>query len=213
MLQESGGEHAVPPLVNISLCDEDPSTSGVDFKPVSSAYSASVTTIVSANKKAQPTVDPDTKYAGEDITKEQRFDPKIQEIVTYLEQDVLPTDERRARRLALEQSCFNVVDGFLYFCDIHPPYRMRTAVPEQLRPILLAEAHSGRFSGHFAEKSMYGVLARRYWWDGMRADVHRKCRACLPCATRKGPGHQSHPPLKLVPVGGPVDRVGVDVLS
>ena len=47
----------------------------------------------------------------------------------------------------------------------------------------------------------------------MRADVRRKCRSCLVCATRKGPGRRTYPPLKPIPVGGPFERIGVDVLQ
>ncbi len=90
---------------------------------------------------------------------------------------------------------------------------MRLAVPESWKSLLLAEVHSGRFAGHFAEKSLYGLLNRRYWWDGMRGDVRRKCRECLTCVTRKGPGRSSFPPLKPIPVGGPFECVGVDVLQ
>ncbi len=125
----------------------------------------------------------------------------------------LPEEQHRAKRLVLERPRFDLVDGVLYFCDIRPPYRMRLAIPEKLRPALLAKAHSGRFAGHFTEKGLFGLGSRRYWWDGMRSDVRRTCRSCLPCATRKGPGRHVRPPLKPIPVGGPFARVGVDALQ
>ena len=46
-----------------------------------------------------------------------------------------------------------------------------------------------------------------------RADTRRHCRSCLVCASRKGTGRASHPPLQSIPVGGPFHRVGVDVLQ
>ena len=86
-------------------------------------------------------------------------------------------------------------------------------VPQDLRTELLTEAHSGKFSGHFAERRVYDLLRRRYWWKGMHADVKRHCRSCLTCATRKGTGRAFKPPLQPIPVGGPFHRVGVDVLQ
>ena len=77
----------------------------------------------------------------------------------------------------------------------------------------MEETHSGRISGHFAEKALYGILAKRYWWDGMRGDVRRHCRACLPCLTRDGTGRRLHPKLCPIPVGCPFERVAVDVLT
>lgn len=47
----------------------------------------------------------------------------------------------------------------------------------------------------------------------MRADVRRYCRACLVCASRTGQDRVLRPPLKSIPVGGPFQCVGVDVLQ
>ena len=47
----------------------------------------------------------------------------------------------------------------------------------------------------------------------MRAEVRKHCRACLVCATRKGPGRQKRPPLQPIPIGWPFHRIGVDVLQ
>ena len=46
----------------------------------------------------------------------------------------------------------------------------------------------------------------------MRADIEKWCLGCLVCATRHI-GHKVLPPLTPIPVGGPFDRVGVDVLQ
>ena len=56
-------------------------------------------------------------------------------------------------------------------------------------------------------------LRRSYWWQGMRSDVRIHCRSCLTCATRRGVGRATHPPLQPIPVGGPFHCVGVDILK
>lgn len=78
-----------------------------------------------------------------EIAVEQRKDPKLKDIIEYIERETLPDDPQRARRIALERPRFGLLDGVLYFCETKPPYRMRMAVPECLQPLLLAEAHSG----------------------------------------------------------------------
>ena len=40
------------------------------------------------------------------------------------------------------------------------------AVPANSQRKMLEEAHGGCLSGHFAARSMYNILARRYWWVG-----------------------------------------------
>ena len=47
----------------------------------------------------------------------------------------------------------------------------------------------------------------------MRSDVRRFCRACISCASRKGPGRAVRPPLSPIPVKKPFQRVAVDVLT
>ena len=46
----------------------------------------------------------------------------------------------------------------------------------------------------------------------MRADIVTWCRECITCATRQ-PGKKLRAPLVPVPVAGPFDRVGVDILQ
>ena len=78
---------------------------------------------------------------------------------------------------------------------------------------ILAELHGGRFAGHLAERSLFNTLVKRYWWDGMRRDVRRHCLSCLTCATRKGPGRTTRPPLQPIPIGNPFHLVGIDILQ
>ena len=90
---------------------------------------------------------------------------------------------------------------------------MENCSSEGVRATLLSETHDGKFAGHFGEQKVYNLLRKMYWWDGMRADIRRYCRSCLICATRKGTGRATRPPLQPISVGGPFHRVGVDVLQ
>ena len=71
---------------------------------------------------------------------------------------------------------------------------------------------SGHFSGHFAAKGFYAKSSRHYWWPGMHSEVHRYCRRCLTCAHRSR-RQRTKPPLKSIPIGGPFERVGVDIME
>ena len=46
----------------------------------------------------------------------------------------------------------------------------------------------------------------------MRTDILKWCKACLICATRRT-GRATKPPLTPIPVSGPFDRVGVNVIK
>ena len=118
-----------------------------------------------------------------------------------------------AKKLALEQDQYNIIDGILHHENPANQGYLRIVVPKTLQQEVLKEAHSGRFAGHFAERRVYNTLKKSYWWKGMRAAVRTHCRSCLTCATRKGTGRASRPPLQPIAVGGPFHRMGVDVLQ
>ena len=148
-----------------------------------------------------------------DVGKLQRADEELIPIFNYLENDVLPSDEKQARRLAMERSNFELIDKVLYYENPAVPESWRIVVPKSLRSALLKETHGGKFAGHFAERKIYSTLRTKYWWKGMRGDVRQYCRSCLVCASRKGPGRALRPQLQPIPVGGPFHMVGVDVLQ
>ncbi len=62
------------------------------------------------------------------------------------------------------------------------------------------------------DAKIYSELKRHYWWPGMRADIGRWSRGCLICATHSTE-RAIRPPLTPIPVNGPFDRVGVDVIQ
>ena len=143
----------------------------------------------------------------------QQQDPELAEIICFIEEDKIPDDDKRARKLALQRSSFALLEGVLHYVDPARRDRPRLAVPSELRKELMQETHSGGFSGHFATKGLYEKLARRFWWNNMYSDIHRFCRSCLTCAAYRGSGRRHRPPLQPIPVGGPWERLGVDILE
>ena len=80
-----------------------------------------------------------------------RYNKKILEMILYLEKDQLPEDVAKAKKIALESSQYELLDGVLYHTTPGQTGMLCVVVPNDLRTDLLAEAHSGKFSGHFAE--------------------------------------------------------------
>ena len=104
---------------------------------------------------------------------------------------------------------FTVLDNILY--HIESEKTSRVVVPETDRKVLFDEAHAGMLGVHLRGAKIHSQLSRHYWWPKMRADIEKWCHSCLVCATRHV-GHRVIPPLTPIPVGGPFDRVGVDVV-
>ena len=151
-----------------------------------------------------------TQEPTEDLSTLQRQDKELHTVITYLETGVLPPDDRLARRLVLTQSQFVIEDKVLYW--VAGDATLRVIPPECMRQKLFQDAHHGPFGGHLSDTKVHSQIRKHYWWNGMRADITRWSRACLVCATY-GHGRTVRPPLSPIPVSGPFDRVGVDIIQ
>ena len=144
------------------------------------------------------------------LSKRQSTDPELKEMMMYLDTGELPDDDKRAREIVLGKSQFTLRDGVLY--RVESDKSLRVIPPPDDRKKLFTEVHSGPFSGHLRKAKIHSELSHHYWWPRMRADLTDWCRSCLKCASRSV-GRPVRPPLTPIPVGGPFDRVGVDVLQ
>ena len=147
---------------------------------------------------------------GRTLSEQQREDPDVAAIIDYQQKGVLPEEETAARELVLGASLYTLVDGVLYHVEGNKTLHL--IPPAAYRHQLFQEAHEGPFAGHLREAKIFGQLARHYWWRGMRRHIQQWCRACLTCANR-GIGRPKRPLLTPIPVAGPFDRVGVDVVK
>ena len=134
-------------------------------------------------------------------------------MIVYLEAETLPEDEKASKKLLFESKYYKMIDAVLHHEHQTDPGKWCIVVLKEEQPKLLREYHGGRFAEHFSERKMYNTLRQQHLWKGMQSDVRHHCRSCLPCATRKGTGKPSRPPLKPIEVGGPFHRVGVDMLQ
>ena len=150
--------------------------------------------------------------SGEDtsLSQRQRDDPDLKPIILYLEGDQLPDDNKKARELVLGREQDTMQDGVLF--HVEKDKTLRVVPPTADRRTLFNESHSGVFGAHLREVKIHSQLSRHYWWPSMRSDIRAWCAACLTCVTR-GTSRAHRALLTPIPVTGPFDRVGVDVIQ
>ena len=158
--------------------------------------------------ESSPTVDEQS-----DLKEEQRKDPSIQEIIAFLQQNVLPADEKKARKMALQGPLFCIVDDILYFVDLKKDGGQRVVLPKQLQRKVMEECHGGKFGGHFSGARLYNQLSRHWWWENMHADIVTFCKSCPECATATGGCRPSKPHLSPIPVQRPFQIIGLDLME
>ncbi|KAL1272916.1 hypothetical protein QQF64_028778 [Cirrhinus molitorella] len=91
--------------------------------------------------------------------------------------------------------------------------RWQVVVPRSLREGVIRSAHGTVGSGHFGVSKTLKRVRQGFYWGLVRRDVEDFCRRCDECTARKGPPGRSLAPLQQFPVGGPMQRVGVDILG
>ena len=130
----------------------------------------------------------------------------LSEIITFLETGVLPEDNKLT---SITQSQYTLEEGILY--RVEPDGSLRVIPPEKRREELFRTAHAGAFGAHLRDAKVFSELRHHFWWPGMCTDVTPWSRGCLTFATYST-GKAVYPPLTPIPVSGPFDRIGVDVI-
>lgn len=144
---------------------------------------------------------------------EQRKDPDVMEVIKFLEDGVLPGDRDRARKLALQENLFVIIDRILYHLDSKHDHRKQVVVPRHLQKRIMEETHRGPMSGHFSGQRLFNTLRARWWWKGMFGDAQQFAKGCPECAVVSGGGRMLRPPLHPIPVTRPFQILGVDVMD
>lgn len=209
----SGRSNAGADALSRSPCDATNVNSVATDSVAPTERVSEASTTIDSDDPFPLTLSEATQQKLQELSTMQKFCEELKPMFLYLADGTLPEDEKIARKVVLESCHFDLLDDVLHHENPHSPGKWCVAVPMMLRPDLLEDAHNGLLAGHLAEKRVYDRLRRGYWWQGMRRDVRKHCRSCLTCATRRGVGRASHPPLQPIPVGGPFHCVGVDILK
>ena len=107
----------------------------------------------------------------------QRRDPELTAMIDFLENDILPTNDRDARKILLTSDNFSIgQDGLLYHIDFNQRRNARESfsqlvVPAALHFEFLSNVHDHIAGAHFGLNKTFSKLKQRYWWKGMFKDV------------------------------------------
>ena len=149
----------------------------------------------------------------------QRRDPELAALIDFLENDILPTNDKYTCKILLTSENFYIgQDGLLYNIDLNRRRNAcesfsRLVIPAALRLEILSNVHDHIAGAHFGLNKTFSKLKQRYWWKGMFKDVEHWVKSCVECSMRKSPQNSKKAPLLPIPVEGAFDRVAVEVLG
>ena len=116
----------------------------------------------------------------EELSKRQRSDAALEEVVTALEDGSSGLAPHRL-------SDFRLDKGILYRRGSGGGRGWRLVVPRCLRYDVLRSCHEDPTSGHEGQEKTLKRLEARFWWSGVRRHVRKYVSGCMFCQMRKTP--------------------------
>ena len=104
----------------------------------------------SAHQHATPSDDDnfpyETKLTIEIVINEQRLDRKLLPLIKYLDEDILPNDDKLARKILLLSANYNYTDGLLYHQQASRDRKInqlhkQLVISDNSRAVILKEFH------------------------------------------------------------------------
>ena len=109
-------------------------------------------------------------------------------------------------------SQFLLKDGLLYRRTCRGK-RPRLVIPVSLQNDVLKEAHDSPVAGHLGFSKTLGRISSKYFWAKMSTDVKFWVQSCFTCQVHKAQPAPGRAPLNPIPVTGPFDMMGVDIVG
>jgi len=141
-------------------------------------------------------------------------------MLQFLDQDMLPDDQRQARDILLQADQYFVHEGLLYHVwhtpsRRHMPERntVQLYIPVTMVNLILNNCHDNVLAAHFGFHRTYHKIRQRYFWKRMYRDVDNWVRSCTSCSQRKTHRHKVIAPMMTLKVPGAFERVSVDILG
>ncbi len=157
-----------------------------------------------------------------DVVRLQRTDAAYTDIIDYLEHDILPADETRARVVLWESPMFTICDDALYRVYVREgkgPRVQRTglqlAIPRSLIAVILANAHDSPVSGgHFGISRTIEKVREKYYFPKLCTEITKYVKSCVICCQRKRAAVPTNAAITPMPVpDAPWVRVSTDMLT
>ena len=106
-----------------------------------------------------------------------------------------------------------LTDGILYrrYQTALKSSVVQCVAPKEIRKFILEQLHNTKLAGHLGVTKTCERVKQRFYWPRYREDVTLWCRKCFACAQTSK--RRTKAPLVHELVGGPLERVGLDIIG
>ena len=145
--------------------------------------------------------------------------PDCANIIAYLTDGSLPSDNALARKIVMQADNYVYHNQTLY--HLHTTRRKRLnqidpvvkqlVIPRSLREFILKNYHDN--NNHIGMDKIYETIRHKFYWPNLYADVHAWIKSCAACQKGKL-GKQNKAPLRSVEIEASIfDRWHIDHLQ
>lgn len=161
-----------------------------------------------------------TAWTDAELIEWQNEDHCLKKIVQWMESEqkppwsVMRSEGSQMRTYWSMWSQLRLKRGILHVQDVSSERGpLRLIAPLKIRQIILEHLHNNRTAAHLGMTKTLEKVRHRFWWPGLKQDVHRWCRYCPPCQKRNLRAGRKKANLHHDPVGSPMEKIGIDILS
>ena len=124
------------------------------------------------------------------LKREQRQDPKLQDLITFLEKDTLPDTKSDRERTLRESQDHLILEGMLVHINTalwkhHNELSFQPVVPKVMQKAVLQHFHDVPMAGHAGHRKMLSTMIPKVHWKGMPTDIQKYCSSCNICLKAK----------------------------
>ena len=134
---------------------------------------------------------------------EQHLDYNLLPLINYIRDNVLPDNDKEARKIIMQSENYSYIDSILYHHHNNKrknnmdESRLQIVIPSNLRWFLLNSVHDKIM--HRGIDGCFNTLTTKYFWATMYADVTQYVRSCEVCCKYTKPRKADRAPLQSVP--------------
>lgn len=155
------------------------------------------------------------------VSRLQLNDAQAAPLIQYLQQGILPADQRIARRIMLDAQDHVIDNQILYHLwyprgpgHLHERVVRQLVVPHALRNDVLLSYHDSFMAGaHQGVDRTYQSIRLKYFWPNMYHDITTYVKSCLDCQQAKRNYAGKRPPLLPLPVTSLFQRLHIDFIG
>ena len=155
-----------------------------------------------------------------DLAQLQRQDSDLRPYFDYIEEGILPDNNKLSRKIVVESLDYAIIDNLLVHFWTVPGKGPREdrciqqlVLPRSLHKSTLHHMHSSLYSGHQGIARTMRKIQNKYFWHHMARDITYWIRSCADCNMRKKPNRHIQPPLQPVESSKPFELLTSDFLG